>query len=148
MPAAALPIHVAALDDLAPRQLYGLLQLRIEVFSLEQDIAYQDLDGKDGDPGTLLLWQEAEDGQVVSTIRLLEDGEERIIGRVVTAKAFRGRGLAAQLVQKGIELAAGHPVRISAQAHLAEWYSGFGFVAYGEGYFEEGIPHIGMRRPA
>ena len=143
----ALPVHVAALDDIAPRQLYGIMQLRIEVFAVEQDCAaYQDLDGRDGEPGALLLWQEAGDGRVVSTIRFLHQGEDRVIGRVVTAKDFRGRGLSAQLIRRGIELADGRPIELGAQAHLQQWYEGFGFVRYGEGYFEDDIPHVHMRR--
>lgn len=146
--ATGLPIHVAALDDLAPRQLYAILQLRVEVFSVEQDCPYQDLDGQDGAAGALLLWQQdpANPARCASTIRLLEDGEDRIIGRVVTAPEFRGRGLSAQLVRRGLELAAGRAVRISAQAHLQRWYEQFGFVRHGETYLEDDIPHCAMRR--
>lgn len=201
-----LPIHVARFAELTPLQLYEILRLRVEVFTVEQDCAYQDLDGRDVEPGTLLLWQES-GGQVAATIRLLNAGGEVgatrdratesagvvdggtqdatasvnanpnatanananananpnatanpnadadahsgevIIGRVVTAPQHRGRGLAAELMWKGIALAAGRPIRISAQAHLQRWYETFGFVAFGDGYLEDGIPHIAMRRP-
>lgn len=147
MSAPALPIHVAHVDDLTPRQLYGIIQLRVEVFTVEQDCAYQDLDGKDLLPTTLQLWQEHED-EVVSTIRILEAGDDRKIGRVATAKHARGRGLAGQLIRRGIELCAGHAIDISAQAHLQRWYEGFGFVRFGDEYLEDGIPHVAMRRPA
>lgn len=147
MSAQALPIHVAQLDELTPRQLYGILRLRIEVFTVEQDCAYQDLDGKDLLPTALQLWQE-DDGEVVSTIRVLESGDDRKIGRVATASRARGRGLAGQLIRRGIELCADHAIDISAQAHLQRWYEGFGFVRHGDEYLEDGIPHVAMRRPA
>ena len=147
-PAAEAPaIHVAAFDDLTPAQLYGIIRLRVEVFTVEQDCAYQDLDGKDQLPGTLQLWQE-EDGQVVSTLRILNAGADRKVGRVATATPFRGRGYSGQLIRHAIELCAGHAIDISAQAHLQQWYGGFGFVRHGEGYLEDGIPHVAMRRPA
>lgn len=142
-----LPIHVATFDQLTPAQLYGILQLRVQVFTVEQDCAYQDLDGKDQLPGTLQLWQE-QGGQVVSTLRILDAGDDRKVGRVATGSAFRGRGSAGQLIRRAIELCAGHAIDISAQAHLQEWYEGFGFVRHGEGYLEDGIPHVAMRRPA
>lgn len=141
-------IHVAPLDELTPRQLYGILQLRVEVFTVEQDCAYQDLDGKDLLPGTLQLWAEEDDGTVVSTIRVVDAGEDRKIGRVATAASARGRGLAAQLIERGIELCSGHAIEISAQSHLQQWYEGFGFARYGDEYLEDGIPHVAMRRAA
>lgn len=142
-----LPIHVAPVDELTPRQLYGIIRLRVEVFTVEQDCAYQDLDGKDLLPTALQLWQEEGD-EVVSTIRILEAGDDRKIGRVATAQHARGRGLAGQLIRRGIELCAGHAIEISAQAHLQPWYEGFGFVRYGDEYLEDGIPHVAMRRRA
>lgn len=145
--ARALPVHVAQLDDLTARQLYGILRLRVEVFTVEQDCAYQDLDGQDLLSTTLQVWQE-DDGEVVSTIRVLASGDDRKIGRVATATHARGRGLAGQLLRHGIELCAGHAIEISAQAHLQGWYEGFGFVRYGAEYLEDGIPHVAMRRPA
>ena len=150
-----LAIHVARFADLTPHQLYEILRLRVQVFTVEQDCVYQDLDGRDTESSALLLWQEAE-GRVAATLRLLEGAsagedaasEEMIIGRVVTAPDHRGRGLAADLMRRAIELAAGRPIRISAQAHLQRWYEGFGFAAFGEGYLEDGIPHVAMRRPS
>lgn len=146
-PAAGAPIHVAALEDLTPRQLYGILQLRVQVFSVEQDCAYQDLDGNDLSPGALQLWQE-DDSQVVATLRILHAGEDRTIGRVVTAATHRAQGRAAQLMRHGIALCAGHAINLSAQAHLQHWYERFGFLRHGDEYLEDGIPHVAMRRPA
>lgn len=142
------PIIEARFDELTPRQLYGILRLRVEVFGVEQDCAYQDLDGRDMEPGTLLLWQEDPAGRVISTVRILEDGPHRIIGRVVTDRAQRGQGLAGQLIRRALELTAGHQVSISAQAHLQRWYETLGFERHGEEYLEDGIPHVAMQGPA
>ncbi len=146
--ASSSAIHVAAFDDLTPAQLYGILQLRVQVFTVEQDCAYQDLDGQDQAAGTLQLWLEAAGGTIASTLRILERGDGRIIGRVATAEAFRGRGFSGQLIRHAIGLCAGHAIDISAQAHLQQWYEGFGFVRHGEEYLEDGIPHVAMRREA
>lgn len=142
----ALSIHEARFGDLTAAQLYGILRVRSEVFVVEQDCVYLDLDGKDVGPDAWQLWAESGEGRVAATIRLLGSGETRSIGRVATDPAFRGQGLAAQLIRRGIELAEGDPIRISAQAHLQDWYAGFGFVAHGEEYLEDGIPHRAMRR--
>lgn len=143
--AASLPIHEARFADLTAAQLYAILRLRTEVFVVEQDCVYNDLDGKDTAPDAWILWMESE-GRVAATIRVLGTGDACSIGRVATDPAFRGRGLAAELVRRGITLADGDPITISAQAHLQDWYSGFGFVAYGDEYLEDGIPHRAMRR--
>lgn len=138
-------IHVASVDEIAPRTLYALIQLRVQVFTVEQDVAYQDLDGKDLEPGALQLWQQ-DGARVVSTLRVLERGQDRIIGRVATDADYRGRGLSGQLIRRALELCDGHAIDISAQAHLQQWYERFGFVAHGDGYLEDGIPHVAMRR--
>lgn len=140
-------LHVAEFDDLSPAQLYGILQLRVQVFTVEQKCAYQDLDGKDRLPGTLQLWIE-DGGEVASTLRILESSTGRKVGRVATGAPFRGRGFSGQLIRHAIELCAGHAIDISAQAHLQGWYESFGFVRHGDGYLEDGIPHVAMRRPA
>jgi ElaA protein len=67
---------------------------------------------------------------------------------VATAPAHRHRGLAGRLVRAAIELCGGTPISLGAQAHLEDWYAGFGFQRSGPGYLEDGIPHVPMRRPA
>jgi ElaA protein len=91
------------------------------------------------------VWLE-EDGEVLATLRVLDDGATRAIGRVATAAGARGRGLAARVVAAGIDLCDGLPVTMGAQAHLEDWYGRFGFRRSGEGYVEDGIPHVPMRR--
>lgn len=140
--------HRAAAADMHPVVLYRLLELRNAVFVVEQRAAYDDLDGRDVEPGAELLWAE-EDGSVLSTLRILaEDGALRI-GRVATARGARGRGVASELMRRGVarcrELDAALPVLLGAQEHLAPWYARFGFAVDGPGYAEDGIPHLPMR---
>jgi ElaA protein len=139
-------LRSARFHELRPRELYGLLRLRVDVFVVEQACAYPELDGRDTEPGTVHVWHEL-DGEVASCIRVLEDGTRRAIGRVATARHARGRGLSAALLRHGIELCAGHRIDIGAQAYLEDWYARFGFVRSGPDYLEDGIPHLPMRRP-
>lgn len=139
-------IHHAALGDLSPHTLYGLLRLRVDVFIVEQECPYPELDGRDTEPSTEHLWVEA-DGQVVATLRTLVDPDgTRSLGRVATHRDHRGHGYAAALVTEAIARLAGHPVQIGAQAYLEGWYARFGFVRSGPDYLEDGIPHLPMRR--
>ena len=139
-------LRTARFAELTPAELYGLLRLRVDVFVVEQACPYPELDGRDAEPGTVHLWVADPDGAVLSTIRVLENGEGRSIGRVATAHGARGQGLSAQLVRRGIELCAGRAVDIGAQAYLEGWYERFGFRRSGPGYDEDGIPHVPMRR--
>ncbi|WP_336031078.1 GNAT family N-acetyltransferase [Geodermatophilus sp. FMUSA9-8] len=138
-------LRTARFAELTPLEVYALCRLRVDVFVVEQECPYPELDGRDLEPGTLHLWFE-EDGEVLATIRLLDDGGARAIGRVATAAAARGRGLAARLVEEGIARSGGLPVTLGAQAHLQGWYERFGFRLSGPGYVEDGIPHVPMRR--
>jgi len=139
-------VHEAPLDDVPPRTLHDLLRLRVDVFVVEQECAYAEIDGRDGEPGALLLWAEDAQGRVAATLRLLRETDGRRIGRVATAAEFRGAGLAAQLMRRALELAGEVPVVLDAQAHLESWYARFGFEATGEPFTEDGIPHVPMRR--
>ena len=133
-----------SIDELAPRTLYEILRLRVDVFVVEQDCPYPELDGRDAEPSTLPLW--IQDGEAVAaTARLLDDGHERRIGRVATHPDHRGAGHAAALITAACERSEG-PWVLDAQAHLAEWYGRFGFVAEGDEFLEDGIPHVTMRR--
>jgi len=138
-------LRTARFADLSPFEVYGLCRLRVYVFVVEQECPYPELDGRDTEPATEHLWLES-DGEVAATIRVLDDGDTRAIGRVATAAGARGRGLAARLVEAGIGLCAGVPVTLGAQAHLQGWYERFGFRVSGPGYVEDGIPHVPMRR--
>jgi ElaA protein len=140
-------LRTARFAELTPADLYGLLRVRVDVFVVEQECPYPELDGRDTEPGTVHLWFADVEGAVLSTIRVLENGEDRSIGRVATAASARGRGLSAALVRRGIELCEGRTVDIGAQAYLEHWYERFGFRRSGPGYLEDGIPHLPMRLP-
>jgi ElaA protein len=134
---------VAALD---PVTLYRILALRSEVFVVEQDCVYADLDGRDLEPDARQLWIE-QDGAVVATLRLLRDPDGRArIGRVATAASARGSGLAAALMRRALELAGDREIVLDAQTYLFDWYRRFGFVRDGADYVDDGIPHVPMRR--
>ena len=133
--------HWAELD---PTIGYAILRLRISVFVIEQQCAYQELDGRDLDPSAVQMWARL-GGEVVSTLRILrlDDGAFRI-GRVATDPRCRGRGIAGELMRRALR-AAGRPLVLSAQAHLVAWYETFGFAVSGPGWTEDGIPHVPMR---
>jgi ElaA protein len=137
--------RVARFADLTTDQLYGLLRLRVDVFVVEQECPYPELDGRDAEPTTEHLWVEDE-GAVVATVRVLAGTDCMVIGRVATARSHRGKGYAARLVRAAIDRIGPHQVRIGAQAHLEEWYQQFGFERSGPDYLEDGIPHLPMLR--
>lgn len=144
----AVPIHARATAELDPITLYRLLRLRVDVFVVEQDCPYPELDGRDLEPGTLQLWF-AEGEQVLATLRLLRESEGRYrIGRVATAAGARSRGLAGQLMAVALERAAGAEVVLDAQSYLTGWYARFGFEPAGAEFVEDGIPHVPMHRAA
>ena len=133
------------LDELSPRTLLGILAVRQDVFVVEQNCVYRDIDARDAEAQTVHLWIEDDDGRVLSTLRLLSDGESgHRIGRVATLPAARGRGYSGALLRRAIDLA-GPPIMLSAQAYLVEWYARFGFEVCGERWMEDGIEHAPMR---
>jgi ElaA protein len=140
-------LRCATFAQLSTTELYRLLQLRCEVFIVEQGSPYPDVDGRDAEPGTRHLWLQAGE-RVLSALRVVQDGEGRSIGRVVTARDARGQGLSARLVQEALTLCAGHAVDIGAQTYLEGWYGRFGFVRTGPDFDEDGVMHLPMRRDA
>jgi len=135
----------ARFAELTAGEVYGLCRLRVDVFVVEQECPYPELDGRDTEPATEHLWFEA-DGEPVATLRVLDDGAERAIGRVATAAGWRGSGLAARLMEEALATYGQGPLHLGAQAYLQGWYERFGFRQSGEGYVEDGIPHLPMRR--
>lgn len=139
-------------DELTVGQLYDLLQLRSQVFVVEQNCVFLDIDGLDRE--TLHLLGTDEDGALMAYTRLIPPGvkaPDALIGRVVTSPAARGggtgRALMAESVARCEQLWPGHAITLHAQAHLERFYAGFGFAPVGEPYMEDGIPHIEMRKP-
>ena len=136
------------LGELSAEQVYAVLAARVAIFIVEQNCAYQDLDGLDSDAEHLIAWSGAD---LAGYLRVLAPGTrfaDPSIGRIITTKAFRGSGLGRELVAKGIERVRsrypGQPVRISAQKYLQKFYGDFGFAAASEPYLEDGIPHLEM----
>jgi len=106
---------------------------------------YQDIDPFDAAAHTLHLWIEDDRGTVVSTLRLMEDGDGgHRIGRVATHPDARRRGYSTALMRRAIELS-GPLIVLSAQAYLVEWYASLGFKESGEHWTEDGIEHVPMR---
>ena len=133
-------VPFAALD---PLTAYSLWKLRQDVFVVEQQAAYADLDGRDLDPDTRHVVMD-DDDVVVGCARVLDDGDTWRIGRVALHPAVRGRGLGEALLHTALQVCKGRDVVLDAQAPLAGWYAGFGFEVAGEEFLEDGIPHLTM----
>ena len=151
MPGTPPVVRSAHVDQLAARTLYRILALRGEVFVVEQECFYADLDGRDLEPGARQLWIAGGTGdgepEVLATLRMLDEADGSVrIGRVATAAASRGQGLAAALLGEALRLAGPRTVRLDAQSHLAGWYQRFGFARDGADFLEDGIAHTPMRR--
>ena len=129
-------------------ELYTVLRLRQEVFVVEQDCIYQDLDGLDQQAMHMLCWS---GNELLAYQRCLEPGlsyAESSMGRILVAPAGRGTGLGNELVSRGVnynlERWPTHPIRINAQAYLEAFYTRLGFTVAGDEYDEDGIPHLQM----
>jgi ElaA protein len=141
---AGVEVHAAHVRDIDPVTLYGILRLRADVFVVEQNCVYADLDGRDLEPDARLLWLER-DGAVVAALRMLADPAGHRVGRVVTAARVRTEGLGARLIEYAVGLA-GTDLVLDAQSHLERWYERFGFARNGAQFVEDGIPHVPMIR--
>ncbi|PKH40606.1 ElaA protein [Nocardioides alpinus] len=134
-------------DGLAPRTAYDVWRLRQQVFVIEQDCPYPDLDGRDLEEATrhvVLL----EDDAVLGTLRVLDDGDWARIGRVVVAPSARGRGLAGLLMDEAMAVCGAREVRLDAQTGLTGFYAAYGFEVTGPEFDEDGIMHVPMTRNA
>ena len=139
--------------DLDVVTLYALLALRGEVFVVEQEAAYADLDGRDLEPRTRHYWltgrpTEHDPAPILGTLRLLkEPGGGYRIGRVCTRASARGRGLGAQLMSAALAEVGSGPCVLDAQQRQVRFYERFGFTATGPSYVDaDGIPHVPMER--
>lgn len=135
-------------DELTTRELYAVLQLRSEVFVVEQNCVFQDMDNKDQVSWHLMGWQ----GNLLAAYtRLVPAGisfEEASIGRVITSPKMRKSGTGRLLMKKSIEttysIFGNTPIRIGAQLYLKKFYESFGFQQSSKIYLEDGIEHIEM----
>lgn len=149
MTAAGYQIDVRRMEAFSAVDLYALLKLRVDVFVVEQNCAYPELDGKDGEALHLRL---VIDGETAAYARLWRpENRPPRIGRVIVAPGHRGKGLGETLMREAIRACEvhfpGEPIALSAQSHLERFYRSLGFAPTSEEYVEDGIPHIDMLRP-
>lgn len=136
-------------DELSASQTYAILRLRVDVFVVEQECPYPELDGRDLLTSTRHLWIEAEDPAdgVLACLRVLEEsGGVHRIGRVCTSGKARGGGLAARLMHAALDGIGDDESVLDAQTYARGFYARFGFRSEGAEYLEDGIPHVTMRR--
>lgn len=139
-------LRTASFADLSARTFHDLLRLRVDVFVVEQECPYPELDGRDVEPGTRHLWLE-QAGTPVAYLRILADPDDRRrIGRVVVAKEARGAGYAGRLMTAALGEVGERPCTLEAQSQLVDFYTRHGFTVTGPEYLEDGIPHTPMRR--
>ncbi|APY08433.1 GNAT family N-acetyltransferase [Winogradskyella sp. J14-2] len=143
-----LDIQTKTFNQLNTKELYDLLQLRSEVFVVEQDCVYQDIDGKDQKALHILGYR---GNKLVAYTRIFQPGdyfEEASIGRVVVKEKERQYGFGYDIMNASIEAIKKHfktsEIRISAQTYLKKFYNNLGFKEVGEEYLEDGIPHVNM----
>lgn len=136
-------------DGLTKRELYDILRMRSEIFVAEQSSPYNDVDGAD-----LRAWQifSYDADTLAASMRVLPAGVTYVtpsFGRVAVAPAYRGRGIARDMTERGIALAraefGGCALTIGAQVYLTEFYRSFGFIEISEPYDDAGVTHVDMR---
>ncbi|MCM4154992.1 GNAT family N-acetyltransferase [Gramella sp. AN32] len=143
-----LSISIKSFDDLSIIELYQILQLRSEVFVVEQDCVYQDIDGKDQKAIHIIA---KKNGQIVGYTRCFPAGyyfKEASIGRVVVKESERKFGYGHVIMEASekaiLENFKTNNIKLSAQQYLIKFYQSHGYEPVGEGYLEDGIPHIAM----
>lgn len=146
----SLDWSVKSLKDIEPLQLYSLLKLRADVFIIEQDCIYPDMDDKDLHALHVIGVKNEE---VVAYTRVFDKGgyfEKASLGRVVVKETERKFKYGHELIRQSImaieENFGNQPIKISAQQYLIKFYEAHGFRTVGDGYLEDGIPHIAMLR--
>lgn len=143
-----LNIVTKLFEELTVEELYSLLQLRSEIFVVEQNCVYQDLDGKDQKALHVLGFK---NNKVVAYTRIFKPGdyfEYASIGRVIVAKNERQHGYGYDIMKASISAVKSHfnetSIKLSAQCYLKKFYNNLGFIEVGEEYLEDDIPHIAM----
>ena len=143
-----MEIFVKTFDQLSIYELHDILQLRSEVFVVEQDCVYQDIDGKDY---KALHVFGKKSGRIAAYTRCFAPGdyfEEAAIGRVVVSEPERKYGYGYDIMKASVAAVEKHyktpEIKLSAQTYLTRFYESLGFQQVGEEYLEDGIPHIGM----
>lgn len=145
-----MDIQIRSFSELTTSQLYEILQIRAAVFIVEQDCVYQDIDGKDQKALHMLGY---DTGVLVAYTRIFKAGDylpKASIGRVLVHMDHRKKAFGREIMQASIQAVNSRfkslEIEISAQTYLLEFYQSLGFIAIGDGYLEDGIPHINMLR--
>lgn len=143
-----MEVSVKTFSEINTEELYDILQLRSEVFVVEQDCVYQDMDGKDQKALHVIG---KNNGKVVAYTRVFKSGDYfnmASIGRVVVKETERKYGLGVKIMNASVKAIQDRlnedKIHLSAQTYLMKFYNSLGFVEVGEEYLEDGIPHIGM----
>jgi len=141
---------IKSFEELSATELYEIIQLRVQIFVIEQNCPYQDLDGNDQKSLHLCMYNK--DNLLVAYCRLVPSGiiyDEPGIGRVVVHEKFRNLQLGRKLMVEAIELCkklfSTKKITISAQLYLEKFYASLGFIKASDMYLEDGIPHIKMK---
>ena len=144
---------ITSFDRLDPDELYELLKLRVDVFVVEQNCPYPEIDGKDRHLETLHLIGRNKDKELMAYLRILPPGlsfKQVSIGRVVVAKESRGQGISDVMLKKALDQInrtwPNENIHIGAQVYLKKFYESNGFEVVSKSYLEDGIPHIDMIR--
>lgn len=140
--------NLKTFDELSKEELYEILKLRVNVFVVEQNCPYEEIDSKDLGSYHLFCMDR---GEIIAYLRILKKGvsfDEISIGRVVINRNFRKLGLGREMLNKALlfinkELNE-NTIKISAQYYLIKFYESLGFNSISEVYLEDGIPHINM----
>jgi ElaA protein len=143
-----MPFIFKTFQELSVNELYDILKLRAEIFVVEQDCVYNDLDDFDKEAVHVFY---VENHEIVATARLLQPGTrfaDFSIGRVIVKKDKRGTGLGKELMNAAINYSItnwkAEKIKISAQQYLQRFYEELDFKVITEMYLEDGIPHVGM----
>jgi len=143
-----LSIETKTFQELTTKELYDLLQLRVDVFCVEQNCVYQDLDGKD-EKALHVIGKK--DNKIIAYTRVFKPGDyfkESSIGRVVVSKFERQHKYGYHIMEASIQAVKDYfnetTIKLSAQTYLRKFYNNLGFKEIGEEYLEDGIPHIAM----
>ena len=141
--------QVKSFQELSLEEFHDIIALRIQIFIIEQNCPYQEVDGKDKLAHHLFFKNEMD--EIIAVTRILPKGisyAEVAIGRVVVHEDYRGTGLGNQLMADSMNFVKDEygkvPVRLSAQKHLENYYRIHGFKSTGKEYLEDGIPHVEM----
>lgn len=145
-----IEFKIKRFKELSLNELYSVLQLRAEVFVVEQNCVYQDIDGKDEKALHVIGYY---NGEIVAYTRIFDKGyyfDETSIGRVVVSPKYRDKKWGYQLMQVSIDAIKEYfndtKITISAQQYLTKFYQSLGFVQTSEVYLEDDIPHVQMKR--